>query len=161
MFCKLIPKRWKKSDEYSFCPLLRGREKEKPWFERWLLHHLRQRDSFSNNTKAHPITLLLGSPLFFRAYVIAGSKRCSMCQRRRCQPGWHFRVFRGPVADAAAEIFYKQENHSTNIFSRHGSNVHHRAAAAAGQRALFISWRGGIKKEEGGKIKHLKRPRRK
>ena len=99
-------------------------------------------------------------PLFFRAYVIAGSKRCSMCQRRRCQPGWHFRVFRGPVA-AAAEIFYKQENHSTNIFSRHGSNVHHRAAAAAGQRALFISWRGGIKKEEGGKIKHLKRPRRK
>ena len=160
MFCKLIPKRWKKSDEYSFCPLLRGREKEKPWFERWLLHHLGQRDSFSNNTKAHPITLLLGSPLFFRAYVIAGSKRCSMCQRRRCQPGWHFRVFRGPVA-AAAEIFYKQENHSTNIFSRHGSNVHHRAAAAAGQRALFISWRGGIKKEEGGKIKHLKRPRRK
>ena len=115
---------------------------------------------FFQQHKSAPHHFAAGLPLFFRAYVIAGSKRCSMCQRRRCQPGWHFRVFRGPVA-AAAEIFYKQENHSTNIFSRHGSNVHHRAAAAAGQRALFISWRGGIKKEEGGKIKHLKRPRRK
>ena len=114
---------------------------------------------FFQQHKSAPHHFAAGLPLFFRAYVIAGSKRCSMCQRRRCQPGWHFRVFRGPVA-AAAEIFYKQENHSTNIFSRHGSNVHHRAAAA-GQRALFISWRGGIKKEEGGKIKHLKRPRRK
>ena len=160
MFCKLIPKRRKKKWWILLFPPVARERKGKPVIRTLTSPSPGATWFFFQQHKSAPHHFAAGLPLFFRAYVIAGSKRCSMCQRRRCQPGWHFRVFRGPVA-AAAEIFYKQENHSTNIFSRHGSNVHHRAAAAAGQRALFISWRGGIKKEEGGKIKHLKRPRRK
>ena len=158
MFCKLIPKRRKKKWWILLFPPVARERKGKPVIRTLTSPSPGATWFFFQQHKSAPHHFAAGLPLFFRAYVIAGSKRCSMCQRRRCQPGWHFRVFRGPVA-AAAEIFYKQENHSTNIFSRHGSNVHHRAAA--GQRALFISWRGGIKKEEGGKIKHLKRPRRK